>query len=95
MKDDKKPNGYWTSIMAMILVSFGVAGWLTKTHYSGNDLSQIIWRLFIFLMGSTAALAVPWMVIHYIVFAIFEKDKAWLFWVFCFVAMIAAYLITP
>lgn len=97
MKDDKKPKGYGylTSIMAMILISFGVAGWLTKTHYSGNDFSQIIWRFFIFLMGATAALTVPWMVIHYIVFAILEKDKAWLFWVLCFVVMIAAYLITP
>lgn len=95
MKDDKKQNGYLTSIMAMILISFGVAGWLTKTHYSGHDVSQIIWRFFIFLMGATAALTVPWMAIHYIVIQIFEKNKAWIFWVLCFVAMIAAYLITP
>ena len=95
MKDDKKPNGYLTSIMAMILISFGVAGWLTKTHYSGYDISQIIYRFFIFLMGATAALTVPWMAIHYLVFSIIDKGKMWLFWVLCFVAMIAAYLITP
>lgn len=97
MKDDKKPNayGYLTSVMAVILISFGVAGWLTKTHYSGTDLIQILFHFFIFLMGAIAAVTVPWMVISYIVFAIFEKDKTWLFWVLCFVAMIAVYLITP
>ncbi len=95
MEKNSKPNGFAVSMATVILIAFAVAGWYTKTNYSGMIVSQIIWRFFIFLMGAVGALIVPWMGLYYIVSAIFEKGKTWLWLTLCFAVMIVAYLVTP
>lgn len=95
MKENNKYDGFAVPLATVILIGFAVAGWLTKTHYSGTDMSQLIWRFFIFSMGAVGFLSLGWIVIYALVASVLRKGKAWLWGVLCLLALIATYLITP
>lgn len=95
MKENNKYDGFAMPLATVILIGFAIAGWLTKTHYSGTNMSQLIWRFFIFSMGAVGFLSIGWIAVYSLVSAVLKNGKAWLWGVLCLVALIAAYLITP
>ncbi len=95
MSDTNKYDGFAMPLATVMLIGFAVAGWLTKTHYTGANPSQLIWRFFIFSMGAVGFLSVGWIAIYALVVSILKKGMIWLWGVLCFLAMIVAYLITP